>query len=252
MNRVSDPEELVEVFSRDRETHVYGLADLEEPYWSRSSWYRRESAVVGLVDAGDGWTTGYAMSRHTPAATLKLLADLVAGIPPGTWITGPTGMFELVSDLRSTRDIGVHWRMILGEPPRIDGSQRVVALDPNDLDSLTELHASDPGQSFFLPGMLERNTFVGVWEDERLVASAGTHVVSRRFGVVALGAVITRPSHRGRGLGRLATTVLCRQLLDEGYQTIGLNVETGNEAALRLYEGIGFQRVFEYEEIEVL
>src|SRR5690606_32377740 len=37
--RIEDPAELATLFQRDRETHIYGLADLEEPYWSHSAWY---------------------------------------------------------------------------------------------------------------------------------------------------------------------------------------------------------------------
>jgi predicted GNAT family acetyltransferase len=99
--------------------------------------------------------------------------------------------------------------------------------------------------------MLESYPFVGVWEDGRLVASAGTHVASRDYGVAAVGAVITRPSHRGRGLGARVMAAICRQLAGD-YPLIGLNVEVANEPALRLYDRLGFRRAFQYEEIEVL
>jgi RimJ/RimL family protein N-acetyltransferase len=251
VNLVSDPEELAALFQRDREAHIYGLADLEEPYWSSSRWFAHGEAAVGIVSVGDDWATGYAMSRVAPDDTLQLLAKLETEIPSATWITGPAGLFAFLSARRRTRDIGSHWRMVLEAPPPADESVDVVALTASDVDALTDLHASDPGRSFFLPGMLERNPFFGIWEDGRLVASAGTHVVSRRYGVAAVGAVITRPSHRGKGLGTLATAALCTFLYDD-YETIGLNVETANEAALRVYERIGFRRVFEYEEVEVL
>ena len=32
--------------------HPYGLADLEEPFWSSSTWYRRGDAVVAVLDLG--------------------------------------------------------------------------------------------------------------------------------------------------------------------------------------------------------
>ena len=39
--RVSDPGELAEFYAGDAELHIYALADLEEPYWSASTWARR-------------------------------------------------------------------------------------------------------------------------------------------------------------------------------------------------------------------
>lgn len=69
--------------------------------------------------------------------------------------------------------------------------------------------------------------------------------------LAAVGAVITRPSHRGRGLGSLATLALCQTLADD-YETVGLNVGTTNEPALHVYHRLGFRRALQYEEIEVL
>jgi ribosomal protein S18 acetylase RimI-like enzyme len=251
VRRVEHPDELAGLFGVDRETHIYGLADLEEPFWSHSTWYRDGPAVVGLVGAGDDWVTGYAMSRAAPNATLNLLARVQTELPPGSWVTGPIGMHEAISEARHNRPIGEHWRMILSESVEMGGSSVAVRLSMGDLDAVQDLHSSDPDRSFFLPMMLEKYPFVGIWEDGRLVASAGTHVASRRHGVAAVGAVITRPSHRGRGLGRLATSALCRILAEE-YETVGLNVETTNEPAVRVYDRLGFRGAFQYEEIELL
>lgn len=251
MRVVDQPGELAELFEADRETHLYGLGDLEEPYWSNSTWYQKDGAAVGVVSVGDRWVTAYAMSRKAPQATLSLLADIHETIPPGTWVTGPRGLYETMAVVRPARDIGAHWRMILDEPSDSDGSSQAVPLHPADLDALADLHASDEGRAFFLPAMLAGNPFVGIWEGDQLIASAGTHVVSKRYGVAAIGAVITRPSHRGRGLAYETLAALCDRLRDE-YETIGLNVETANTAALNIYDRLGFHRAFQYEEIELL
>lgn len=250
MRVVQDPDELIALFEADRVTHLYGLADLEEPFWSYSTWYRDGVAAVGLV-AVDEWVTGYAMSQSDPEVTLDLLTRVQPSLPSGSWVTGPIGMYEVVAQVRPTRSIGSHWRMILNKPAKTHGTRVAIRLSIDDLEDVMDLHASDDERSFFLPIMLEHYPFFGIWEDGRLVASAGTHVASRRHGVAAVGAVITRPSHRGRGLGSLAMSALCRTLAGE-YETVGLNVETTNEAALRLYDRLGFHRAFQYEEIEVL
>lgn len=246
-----EPDELAGLFAVDPKTHLYGLADLHEPFWSHSKWYRDGPAAVGLVSAGDDWVTGYAMSRAAPGKTLDVLAQVQVDLPSGSWITGPIGLGSAVSRIRPIRPIGPHWRMILHELAEPAGSSMVSKLGENDLDAVLDLHASDPGRSFFLPNMLRESPFVGIWEDGQLVASAGTHVASRRYGVAAVGAVITRPSHRGRGLASLAMAVLCRILADD-YQTVGLNVETSNKPAMRIYNQLGFRSAFQYEEIEVL
>lgn len=251
MRTLENPELLATLFEADRQTHLYGLADLEEPFWSNSTWYREGDAVVGLVSVGEEWMTVYAMSRLAPEATLELLRRVQDTVPPGTWVTGPLGLHASMSELRSCRDIGPHWRMILDELTEMDESVEVVVLTEDDLEAASDLYASDEGGAFFLPSMLSDRPFVGIWENGQLVAAAGTHVASKRYGVAAVGAVITRPSHRGRGLGTIAVADLCKRLAGE-YETIGLNVETANEPALRIYDRLGFRRVFQYEEIELL
>ena len=44
---VTNPDEIAEAFEGDRRTHLYGLADLQEPFWSNSTWYREGRCVVG-------------------------------------------------------------------------------------------------------------------------------------------------------------------------------------------------------------
>jgi len=249
--RIEDPAELASLFEADRETHLYGLADLEEPYWSHSSWFRDGDAVVGLVSVGGDWLTGYAMSRVAPGAALDLVHDLLGEMPPGTWVTGPLGMHASIPPGRETRSIGAHWRMILDDLAEVPGWEAAVRLGHDDLGALEDLYASDPGRAFFLPAMLDDYPFVGVWEDDQLVAAAGTHVASETYGVAAVGAVITRPSHRGRGLGKAVVAALCRRLVPV-FETIGLNVEAANTSALNVYDQLGFRRAFQYEEIEVL
>jgi len=249
--KIEDRAELASMFLADREAHVYGLADLEEPYWSHSSWFRDGEAAMGLVSVGGDWVTGYAMSRVAPDAALGLLHELLAEMPPGTWVTGPMGMHASMPPGRETRSIGAHWRMILDDLADVPGWEAAVRLGLDDLAAIEDLYESDPGKAFFMPSMLEHHPFVGVWEGDRLVSAAGTHVASETYGVAAVGAVITRPSHRGRGLGKAAVAALCHRLVSD-YETIGLNVETANTPALAVYDQLGFRRAFQYEEIEVI
>jgi GNAT superfamily N-acetyltransferase len=207
--------------------------------------------VVGVVSTGEPWQTVYAMSRTAPEETLALLARVQEDVSGGTWVTGPVGMYESVSALRACRDVGRHRRMILDDLISVPGSTAAIPLTADDSAAANDLYASDAGGAFFLPTMLGANPFYGVWDGSRLVAAAGTHVASRRYGVAAVGAVITRPSHRGRGLATVATAALCESLVEE-FATIGLNVEESNVAARRVYGRLGFRSAFEYEEIELL
>jgi ribosomal protein S18 acetylase RimI-like enzyme len=94
--------------------------------------------------------------------------------------------------------------------------------------------------------MVTDGVFHGIYEGAMLVAAAGTHVVARDEGAAAMGNIYTRRDRRGRGLGRLATAAVLGEL--SGVETIGLNVRADNEAALHLYESLGFARHCQFYE----
>lgn len=76
---------------------------------------------------------------------------------------------------------------------------------------------------------------------------AGVHVYSARFRMAALGNITTHPDWRGQGLGTAATAGLCKNLL-KTVDTVGLNVSSDNETAIRMYEKLGFEAVAKYNE----
>ena len=89
--------------------------------------------------------------------------------------------------------------------------------------------------------MLEEGFYRGVWDGGRLVAVAGTHAVSRRFGIATIGGVLTLPEYRGRGLGGAATAAVGTALRDVGIRTLALNVRETNLPAIAAYTRLGFE-----------
>ena len=257
---VTDPDILVEHYRDVPTVHIYALADLEEPFWSASQWYRRNQAVVGLVQIpGDEAKTVYAVATRQPNETLALVIDLLPRLPPGTLITGPVGLADAVGDRRQLAWGGPHLRYCLvGGPTRAPqwrtarrrdrGTWCLANLGPAHADQLDGLYATEPEAAFFRRSMLVDDSFAGVFDDGELVAAAGTHVLSGRHGVAAIGAIYTLPSHRGRGLGRLVTQAVIDRIADR-VPVIGLNVAEGNTPARRIYGQLGFEPILAYEEV---
>jgi ribosomal protein S18 acetylase RimI-like enzyme len=245
----------VELFSDDIRLHIYALADLAEPFWSSSTWWRRDDAAVGLVGLpGDTHPVVYAVSSRAPAETLVLLSELISRIPSGTLVTGPIGLGPVLDRRRLVawhRNYERYWL-----PPDAllpDPSAAVRPLGADDLARLQRLYDVEPGAAFFVPSMLlAGGTFVGVESAGELVAAAGTHVVAHSFGLhaAAIGAVFTHPDHRGSGLGREVTVDLCHRLRDRG-AVIGLNCSEGNAPARHLYRQLGFQPLLRYAEAQL-
>ncbi len=114
-------------------------------------------------------------------------------------------------------------------------------LNVSHMPLLEELYSHGGGDAF-RQRSLELGVFYGVFDKERLVSVAGTHIVSDQEHIAALGNVMTHPHYRGRGLATVATSAVCEELLDRGIEMIGLSVGRSNEAAIRVYEKIGFKR----------
>jgi ribosomal protein S18 acetylase RimI-like enzyme len=72
---------------------------------------------------------------------------------------------------------------------------------------------------------------------------AATARVATMDGLSYLASIGTRPRFQGRGLGRLVTALVTAKALDAGSRWIHLGVFADNVNAIRMYEGLGFQRV---------
>lgn len=253
---VDDPAELAALFERDRATHVYGLADLDEPLWSRSRWWRDGDAAVGVLVLDATSTAFYAVSPAAPATALRLLAALAGELPAGTEGTGEVGCSPALADAgAAVADLGTFTRHVLppdalAAPPPVAGVE-LVELGPGDATEIADLHARAGGGVFFRDAMLHDGVHVGARQDGRLVAAAGTHVRSRTHRVAALGAVATDSAHRRRGLGALVTHAVAVRLVADGI-TVGLNVREDNIVADRLYRRLGFVPVHRHQETRVL
>jgi ribosomal protein S18 acetylase RimI-like enzyme len=252
---VTDPAPLVALYGRHPEVHPYGLADVDEPYWSRSTWYRDGDAAVGVLDLGSGTPVLYAIAADAAldAATLDLLDRLRPVLPDHFVVTGPVGLAERLAPAWRADWVIPHTKMALVDPDRLDPvDERVEWLDRAHVDQIVDLRARGGGDAsaFFVPELVDSGLYCGIRSAGELVAVAGVHVCSEQHRVAALGNVLTRPDHRRRGLARALVSTLGRRLLGL-VGTIGLNVAVTNTGACALYEDLGFAPLVTYDEAEL-
>jgi RimJ/RimL family protein N-acetyltransferase len=111
-----------------------------------------------------------------------------------------------------------------------------------DADVVAAFFAAHYPETILSPWMLEM-PFVGVWEQDRLLATAGTLVWHRDLGACHIGCFLTDPAQRGRGLARVAARALFELLAEAGMTVAMLGVFEQNEPAWRAYEALGFHLV---------
>lgn len=116
------------------------------------------------------------------------------------------------------------------------GWVKVEPLGLDDADAMVALaNATQPGP--YGRGSQRMGAFWGVKRDGRLVAMAGERMKQPGFSEVS--GVCAAPEMRGQGLGRALSATVISAILARG-ETPYLHVFATNEAAIRLYESLGF------------
>lgn len=229
------------VLERERAWALYALADLDDGLFEQCEWYRSGEGLA-LVFHGLGIRPIFVMG------SVEEVRALLAALPTASGylnlreqhVGAEVGLFGF----RQRHEMS---RMMLGRFVSVPGS--TVPLTRTDLAEIQALYASgDGGGIAFAPVQLDSGVFRGVRERGQLVAVAGVQVLSRAQGVAAVGNVFVRADVRGRGLAQTALSATVSAVLGTGVETIGLNVERSNVAAIRAYENLGFREALRYVE----
>lgn len=164
-------------------------------------------------------------------------AALAALVSPGETI----GAVELagwpappgLDFVRSARCV----QMIADRVETVDPTFKVVTLGEPDAPAMLDLaRRTEPGP--FRSATHRFGGFVGVKQDGRLVAMAGTRMAAP--GWVEVSGVCTDPDHRGRGYARGLSAVVA-QAIEAGGDRAFLHAYAGHTATITLYESLGFR-----------
>lgn len=240
MPRLSDTPTIRALLRRDPAWCVYALGDLSPEMFPKTEWFTPDLSLV-LKDYGTSIL--FAMG----AGSVREALDHV--IWP-VHLQVQADALDAVARHARVEQVRTMWRMTWRSKRAIRPDSRAVRLGAADVPALERLYADggSAGESpdFFYPAMVARGVFFGIYEQDELVAAAGTHLLSRGEGAAAIGNIYTRRDRRGRGLGRIVTASVMRELAE--VETVGLNVRADNVAAIHLYEDLGFAKHCEFFE----
>lgn len=237
---LTDKSQILAYLETDRLYAAYAVGDLEPELFAHCAWFGAEREgrlralalhygglgfpVVFLMGDANGLRAIFEDALHIKQAYFACRQEhLLVMCDFYEW--GPAPMWRMV--LRPERFQPVAGGCV---PLTLDHAEQLAALY-----ACGEENAFDPVQ---VPG----GAFHGFFENGRLVAAAGTHLVSPTYGVAAVGNVFTHPDHRGRGYGTAVTSAVVAELQSRGIRDIVLNVSQKNATAIRIYERLGFQR----------
>ena len=163
-------------------------------------------------------------------AFLAAKLEAVPGVRDHYRVEAPAPMVRMVVDRASFRP----------EPGD------VVRLDRGDTQHLNRLYQL--GITSYLPEQaVATGIYYGVRRSTRLIAAAGTHVISPQRDIAAVGNVYTHREYRGQGLAKVVTSAVTADLLEQ-CKTVVLNVRADNPPALAAYRALGYREHLEFEE----
>jgi len=121
--------------------------------------------------------------------------------------------------------------------------RRLLPAEIGELNRLYQL-----GFASWLPSSaIAEGVYYGIRAGGRLVAAAGTHVISPEARLAVVGNVLTHVDYRGRGYATAVTGAVTAELLRTCDQ-VTLNVRADNPPALQAYRRLGFVEHVRFEE----
>jgi ribosomal protein S18 acetylase RimI-like enzyme len=237
---------LREFLERDRLFAAYAICDLGDREFSRTRW--------GIAMAGDepiavgmeysGITPQPMVVIGEPAGIAAILRDIVR--PRAAYVAAKAESLPAVAQ---------HYRVEAGPEmvrmwvdrgtfqPMTSRVDRLLPVDVSDLNRLYQLGFA----AWLPPSAIAEGVYYGIRVNGRLVAAAGTHVISREAGLAVVGNVLTHADHRGRGYAKATTSAVTAELLRYCDQ-VALNVRADNPPAIAAYRRLGYQEHCRFEE----
>ena len=123
------------------------------------------------------------------------------------------------------------------------GVERLIPADAMELNRLYQLGFG----AWLPPQAISEGVYYGIRVHGKLVAAAGTHVISASARLAVVGNVLTHADFRGRGYATAVTGAVTAELL-QSCDHVVLNVRADNPPAISAYRHLGYAEHNRFEE----
>jgi ribosomal protein S18 acetylase RimI-like enzyme len=244
--QTTDRELLHAFLSQDRLYAAYAICDLEDREFSRTRWgaaYDGDRMIaIGLEYTGPTPQPLFVMGDGDGIAAV--LRDVIR--PRAAYIAARHEMLPAI-ETQYRVDPGPQMvRMWVDRShfkPYPATVQRLLPVEIGELNRLYQL-----GFASWLPATaIADGVYYGMRVNGRLIAAAGTHVISPTARLAVVGNVLTHMDYRGRGFATAVTGAVTAELLRTCDQVV-LNVRADNPPAINAYRHLGYSEHARFEE----
>ena len=237
-----DRQGIRELLEAKRPYAAYALGQLDPRLFRLSEWWTAEGdAGRGLVLHSRGGL-GHAVFAMGEAGALEALLRVHPG-PRAAFLTCETHHIDTVERYftLSTKQTMIRMR-VTAEEFRACHEPAVLRLTGRNARAINGLYHTDGVPSFYTPRQVDDAIYFGVEREGKLVAIAGTHVISSWASIAVVGNVYTHATYRGQHFAQATTSAVTEKLLATCGEVV-LSVDPTNAAAVRAYERLGFHEV---------
>ncbi|KRT63289.1 MAG: GCN5-like protein N-acetyltransferase [Chloroflexi bacterium CSP1-4] len=231
---------------RDRLYAAYAICDLDAREFARTRWGAAFDGDRLLAVALEyvGFAPQPLFLMGDPDGVAAVLHDVIR--PRAAYVAGLPAHLAAVERIYRVAPGPPMVRMWVDRSSFRPAPGATARLLPSEIGDLNRLY--NLGFTSWLPAeAVAQGVYYGIRVGGRLVAAAGTHVISEEARLGVVGNVMTRQDHRNRGLAKLTTSAVTQELLRTCDQVV-LNVRSDNPAALAAYAALGYREHVRFEE----
>ncbi len=243
---LNDRRQLRAFLEQDRLLAAYALCDLEDREFGKTRWGGAFDAdrLVALAVEYSGLTPQPLFVMGRPDGIEAVLRDVIR--PRAAYVAA---LPESIPAVEATYRLDPGPQMVRMWVDRArfrPYPADVRRLHPIDIGELNRLYQL--GFASWLPSSaITDGVYYGIRANGRLVAAAGTHVISPQARIAVVGNVLTHVEYRGRGYATAVTGAVTAELLRSCDQVV-LNVRSDNPPALQAYRRLGYAEHARFEE----
>jgi len=231
---------------QDRLRAAYAICDLDDTEFHKTKWgvaYERGAPIAVVLEYG-GLTPQPLFVMGDAEGVAAVLRDVIK--PRIVYLACDEDHLAQVGRQYKVDPGPQMVRMVVNRQTFRPIYGPVIRLEPPDIVDLNRLYGL--GFAGWLPAdSIANGVYYGVRSGGRLVAAAGTHVISRDARMAAVGNVMTHHEFRGRGYAKATTSAVTQELL-RSCDDVVLNVRSDNPPALAAYRAIGYAEHNRFEE----
>ena len=243
---VSDRGILRSFLETDRLLAAYAICDLEEREFAKTRWGGafEHDRMVAVALEYSGLTPQPLFVAGRPDGIEAILREIVR--PRAAYVAVLPDALPAVEAVYRLDPGPQMVRMWVDRGRFRPYPADVRRLLPSDIGELNRLYQL--GFTSWLPSSsISDGVYFGMRTGGRLVAAAGTHVISRESRLAVVGNVLTAVEYRGRGFATAVTGAVTAELLRSCDQVV-LNVRSDNPPALQAYRRLGYTEHVRFEE----